>query len=111
MAKLPDWITHQLPVYITACGAVDRDTFDLVDFDVTHGQGFATAAERINIKLHQLHAKTELEHLQFCAARQQPGLQATLDDPPCGNPPAFGQLGDGSVSKAYKTSGQFLSTL
>lgn len=111
MAKLPDWITNQMPVHVTACGAIDRDTFALVSYDVTHGQSFASAAQRINTVQHQRHAETELEYLQFWEHRQQPGQQASLDDPKQRSPPPFGQLGDGSVIKAYITSAQYLSTL
>ena len=112
LARLPDWVQSQMPVILSTNGAIDRDMMELINYDVTHGQGFQTSAERIATSLYRQHAQNQLSYLQLHASKQQPGQQTRLDagHPPTQPPPQFEQLGSKGFAKPYIPSPQYLSS-
>ena len=112
LARLPDWVQTQLPVILTTNGAIDRDMMELINYDVTNGQGFQASSERIATSLYRQHAQNQLSYLQLHASKQQPGQQPKVDagHPPKQPPPQFEQLGSAGFAKPYIPSPQYLSS-
>ena len=103
LARLPDWVQSQLPVILTTSGAIDRDMMELINYDVTIGQGFQASAERIATTPYRQHAQNQLSYMQLHASKQQPGQQTRLDvgHPPKQPAPQFEQLGSKGFAKPY----------
>lgn len=104
-----------MPVILTSKGAIDREMFELINYDVTHSASFQSAANRIRAQLYRQHAESHLRYLQFHVEKQGPppqaGEQRRLDhllQKPQG-PAQFDQLGTGCLHKPYIPCSQYLS--
>lgn len=115
MARTPDFVQRELPVILTTTGAIDRDMMELINHDITKGQSFQSAADRIAQTVYREHTRHHLSYVQYHAAKQtkaqQPGSQTELAHVlnPAPAPPQLDQLGVAGLAKPYVPSGQYLS--
>lgn len=115
LARLPEYVQNQLPVILTAKGAIDRQMFELINYDVLHGASFQSASDRIRAQLYRQHYEHHLAYLSFHQTKQvtakQPGQQQRVDEVlhPPGAPAQFHQLGTGGLGKPYIPCGQYLT--
>ena len=70
MARLPEYAQNQMPVILTAAGAIDRQMFDLINYDVLHGASFQSALERIRAQLHRDHCQQHHNYLSVHKTKQ-----------------------------------------
>ena len=112
MARLPEYVQNQIPVILTAKGAIDRQMFELINYDVLHGASFQSASERISAQLHRDHCQQHHNYLSFHKTKQaiakQPGQQQRIDQQR-GPPEQYDLLDTGGPGKPYIPSGQYFS--